>query len=86
MGKPPPPDREGLLIRPCNSIHMFFMRFPIDVLFLDRDFNVIKLIRDLAPGKVVGTVKGAWQVAEVVAGALPSSFEEGTHLIPQEIP
>jgi uncharacterized membrane protein (UPF0127 family) len=80
MGKHGLPDGEALLIRPCDSIHMFFMRFSIDVLFLDRELNILRLIKNLAPGKVVGTVKGAFQVLELAAGTAPQSFQEGTHL------
>jgi uncharacterized membrane protein (UPF0127 family) len=36
---------EGLLIRPGSSIHTWFMRFPIDVVFLDRDLRVSPLVR-----------------------------------------
>ena len=54
----------GLLIKPCNSIHTFFMKFSIDVLFVDRENNVIKVIRDLQPGKIVAPVKGAVYVVE----------------------
>jgi len=81
MGRDRPINGEGLIIRPCNSIHMFFMRFPIDAVFLDRGFRIVKLIRGLSPGKVVGTVPGAWQVLEVAAGSLPSSFREGERLV-----
>ncbi|WJV30890.1 DUF192 domain-containing protein [Rossellomorea sp. AcN35-11] len=42
-----PLTEEGLWIIPCNSIHMFFMNFPIDVLFLDHDLKVIKLVPNL---------------------------------------
>jgi uncharacterized membrane protein (UPF0127 family) len=81
MGKPPLPAGEGLLISPCNSIHMFFMKFAIDAIFLDREFRIVKVIRKLAPGKVVGTVKGAWQVLEIPGGRTPESFQEGTKLL-----
>src|ERR671922_1038887 len=40
---------EGLLIRPASSIHTFFMRFPIDVAFLDRDGVVVKVVPNLSP-------------------------------------
>jgi uncharacterized membrane protein (UPF0127 family) len=80
MGRPRPENGEGLLLRPCNSIHMFFMRFPLDVVFLDGDFGIVRIIRNLAPGKVVGTVPGAMQVLEIPAGELPSSFSEGSRL------
>jgi len=80
MGRPRLPKGEGLLIRPCNSIHMFFMKFSIDAAFMDRDFTIVRLVRNLAPGKIVGSVPGAWQVLETAAGDLPASYEEGTRL------
>jgi len=61
---------EGLWIRPTNSIHMFFMRFPIDALFLTRDLGVVRVVRDLAPWRMVGPVWSAWSVLELPAGTL----------------
>ncbi len=84
-GRPPLPPGEGLLLRPCNSIHMFFMRFAIDAVFLDRDFNIVKLVRSLAPGRLVGTIPDAWQVVEVTAGSLPESFAPGSRLSVQAL-
>jgi hypothetical protein len=43
---------EGLLIRPARSIHTFFMRFPIDVAFLDGSGVVVKLVPNLRPWRV----------------------------------
>jgi uncharacterized protein len=85
MGKPGLPQGEGLLIAPCNSIHMFFMRFSIDALFLDRNYNIVKLIRNLAPGRVVGTIPDAWQVIELASGTTPASFTENAHLTVKKI-
>jgi len=42
----------GLLIKPCSSIHMFFMRFPIDVVFLDRDNVVVKVVHGIKPWRM----------------------------------
>jgi uncharacterized protein len=39
----------GLLIQPCSSVHTWFMRFPIDVVYLDRDFAIVKVVADLKP-------------------------------------
>ena len=85
MGKPRPSNGEGLLIRPCNSIHMFFMKFSIDAVFLDRNFNVVKLIRNLEPNRIIGTIPGAWQVLEVPAGNLPTTIVEGTRFTVSEL-
>jgi uncharacterized membrane protein (UPF0127 family) len=43
---------EGLLIRPASSIHTFFMGFPIDVVFLDRDLVVRKIAADVKPWRL----------------------------------
>src|SRR2546421_7933973 len=59
---------EGILLRPAGSIHMLFMRFPIDAIFCDRDLVVIDVARDLAPWKFAAR-RGARQVIEVAAGA-----------------
>jgi hypothetical protein len=80
MGKPPPEDGAGLLISPCNSIHMFFMRFPIDAMFLDRQLKIVKLVVNLAPGKLAGPYRDAFQVVEVPVGHVPPSFREGVVL------
>jgi len=58
---------EGLLIRPAGSIHMFFMRFPIDAVFLDRDLRVVKIVPDLKPWRMAGA-RGAKNVLEIAAG------------------
>lgn len=43
---------EALFIKPCNSIHTFFMRFAIDVLFVDKHNRVIKAISFLKPFRI----------------------------------
>jgi uncharacterized membrane protein (UPF0127 family) len=58
---------EGLLIRPTNSVHMFFMRFPIDVVFLDRELVVRKVVAALAPWRMAGC-RGASSALELPAG------------------
>jgi uncharacterized protein len=61
-------DHEGLLIRPTNSVHMFFMRFAIDVVFLDRDLVVRKVVEALRPWRMAGC-RGARAALELPAGA-----------------
>jgi uncharacterized membrane protein (UPF0127 family) len=60
-------DAEGLLIRPTNSVHMFFMRFAIDVVFLDRDLVVRKVVEALRPWRMTGC-RGARAALELPAG------------------
>lgn len=47
LGKKLFPAGEGLLIEHCNSIHMFFMKFPLDILFVDENYKVVKIVKDL---------------------------------------
>jgi hypothetical protein len=58
---------EGLLLRPSPSIHTWFMRFPIDAVFLDADLRVIGVAPDLAPWRVAAR-RGARAVLELAAG------------------
>lgn len=62
------PHYEAIMIKPCNSIHTFFMRFDIDVIFLDENMEVIKKVEALKPGKVIMPVKGAKIVVEGKTG------------------
>lgn len=43
---------EGLLLTPCSNIHTFFMRFAIDVLFLDSDGLILAIHRDVKPWRI----------------------------------
>lgn len=58
---------EGLWIRPCNSVHSCFMRFPIDVLYLDREQRVMDIRHDLAPWRMSACWR-AHSVVEMAAG------------------
>ncbi len=60
----------GLWLSPCNGIHMMFMRFPIDAVFLDSHERVRKVYRDLPQWwGVVWLVWGAHSVLELPAGS-----------------
>jgi len=59
---------EGMVFRPAGSIHMFFMRFPIDAVFCDKDLRVVGVERDLKPWRTAAR-KGAKVVIELPAGS-----------------
>ncbi|MCJ8009239.1 DUF192 domain-containing protein [Lederbergia wuyishanensis] len=61
---------EGLLITPCNSIHMFFMRFAIDVVFLDQANKVVKVVSGLKPWKMIPPVSNAYATLELPTGTI----------------
>lgn len=72
---------EGLLLRPGGSIHMFFMRFPIDAVFLDRDLRVLRLAADLRPWRMASK-RGAKSVLELPAGRCARvGLTEGDRLV-----
>lgn len=59
---------EALIIKPCNSVHTFFMRFSIDILFIDKQNRVVKAISSLAPGHLTSICFAAAFVIELPAG------------------
>lgn len=74
------PHYEGILIKPCNCIHTFFMRFSIDVLFVDENMDVIKKMESVKPGKVTMPIKGGVMVIEGIEGKF-KNIEEGDKVL-----
>lgn len=71
---------EGLWLEPCAMIHMCFMRFPIDAVFLDKELKVIRVLRDFKPWRFSPWVLGARGVLELPAGRCAGRLEEGDTL------
>jgi uncharacterized protein len=67
LGRRSLPPGEGILLRPAASIHTFFMRFPIDAVFLDRDLVVLGIERDVRPWRAAGR-RRAHAVLELAGG------------------
>ena len=68
LGRPALEPGEGMLLRPCRQVHTFFMTFPIDVLFLDRDGVVVALTPDLSPWRASPLCGAAYGVLELLSG------------------
>ncbi|MEQ8659915.1 MAG: DUF192 domain-containing protein [Gammaproteobacteria bacterium] len=68
LGRPPLGHDEGLLIEPCGSIHTFLMRYPIDVVYLNRRLHVLAVVEAL-PAWRVSMCFGAALTLELAAGA-----------------
>lgn len=66
----------GLVLDPCNSIHMFFMRYPLDVLFLDKDGAVVFMYKGIKPWRVGRIVRGAKLAVELPVGTIDASQTE----------
>ena len=78
LGRKELPVGSGLWIRPASSIHMFFMRFPIDAVFLDRDLRVVGIAESLRPWRV------AWRRGAHIVLELPAGEAERQQLRPDE--
>lgn len=75
------PAGHGLALTPCNSIHMFFMRIPLDVVFLDGDGRVLHTCDGIRPWRVSRIVRGARTAVELPAGTLRAAgIEKGALL------
>ena len=71
MGKPGLETGRGLLFPHCRSIHTGFIRFPLDVIFLDKDNGVVKVVRNLKPWRLAWGGMKAYSTLEVQSGWLP---------------
>lgn len=63
-------DGGGLYLHPCKSIHTFFMKFPIDVLYVDENGKIVGLEEKLKPGKIGKNVPKAASVIELSSGSI----------------
>ncbi|NPV30536.1 MAG: DUF192 domain-containing protein [Firmicutes bacterium] len=70
LGRSSIPSGEGLLIVPCRAVHTWFMRFPIDVVFLDEDFAVAGVVENMPPFRFSPYVRRARAVLELSAGTV----------------
>ena len=61
---------EGLWLRPCQSVHTWWMFFPIDILFLDRHYSIVSLIDHLRPFRMTWPRWQASSVIELPAGTI----------------
>src|SRR3954462_7326827 len=67
------PQGEGLLISPCNSIHSFFMQYPFDAIFINKQGTIVHLIRAMKPSRLSRIVFSAHSVLELTAGTIEAT-------------
>ena len=60
-------DTTGIVIAPTNAVHTFFMRFPIDIVFVTRAGRVVK-VRNAVPARRIAIALRAFAVVELAAG------------------
>ncbi|MDD4872461.1 MAG: DUF192 domain-containing protein [Kiritimatiellae bacterium] len=61
----------AMYLSPCSSVHTFFMRFCLDLIFVSRDMVVKKIVRNVVPGRIVFGGAVAWSVVEMESGWFP---------------
>jgi len=76
--------KQAMILRPCNSIHTFFMSFPIDVIFLNKFNVVVKVISSIKPFRMSGIYFGASYAIEFPAlSIIPSLVSKGDTILPE---
>jgi hypothetical protein len=81
LGRTSMPSDAALLIAPCNGVHTFFMRFPIDVVFAARDGRVVKVCHGVLPWRLA-LAFSAFATVELAAGAASAAHvQRNDHLV-----
>lgn len=75
-------DGQGLLFKHASSLHTFFMQFPIDIIFADKNGKVLKVAPEVRPFKLVAAPLRSFFAIELPVGAIEhSQTRPGDHLI-----
>lgn len=81
------PPGHAILLAPCSSIHMCFMRFRIDAVFIDRDGTILAIRKSLTPWIGIAFCHKAWGVMELSAGAVDKAgLRVGDNLSFRDVP
>ena len=75
----------GMLIDASPSVHMFFMRFAIDVVFVDRDRKVVRVVEHLRPWRVAGARRAAAALELPAGAAAAAGVDVGDTLVFEDI-
>lgn len=76
---------EGMLLSPCNAVHTLFMRFTIDVVFLDSDLAIIRVCRGVRPFSMAFGGRRTRHAVEATSGWLPAEIlAQGTRVVVQD--
>ena len=79
------PQGTGLLLAPCNSVHMCFMRFAIDVIYINKEYKILKVVKNLKPWTGLSMCRNAWATLEINTGeAERCGLEVGGKLVLKE--
>ncbi len=73
LGRPQPGTGEGLLLAPCRGVHMYGMRYPLDVIFVNEDGVVVQVYPALSPGSRTPVIRGAAFALELPTGTVAAT-------------
>lgn len=77
LGRTDLPSDFCLILTPCSSIHMAFMKMPLDIAYLDKEGAVIALQWDLKPWKIGEIHKGTYSILEAPLGGVIRQMKIG---------
>ena len=80
LARPALGEGQGLLIDPCGSIHTLFMGYPIDVVYLDRELVVTRVIAALVPWRGSLGLGAAMTLELTAGGAAAADLRPGVEL------
>ena len=66
-------EKLAMLIYPCNSVHTFFMKFPLDIVFLSKEYEVLHIIENMMPRKISPYIRKTKSVLELPAGVIKNT-------------
>lgn len=76
MGKKTITEGSALAISPCNSIHMFFMKFALDIVFIDKNNRVVYIVENIKPWRLSKIVRSATTAIELPINSVINSRTE----------
>lgn len=81
MFRPHLPNTHALLLEPCPQVHTCFMRFAIDVVFLDKDNVVVGIVENMPPWRISPLFSKARRTLELAGGKLGGRLKKGDKLL-----
>lgn len=82
LGRRDLPEGAALWIKPCGSVHTFFMRFELDLVFLSSDLRVVRVVKNVRPFRLASGGRSAHSVLEMAAGWMTDELlKEGERVV-----
>ncbi len=79
------PQGKAMILAPCPSVHMFFMRFSLDVVFANKDYRVVGIEENLRPWQISKTYRNAHFAIELPTGTVSRTRTQVGDLLENKI-